>query len=155
ILDFGVATSRLPEGEGAVTATAETLSQAGLLVGTVGYMSPEQAQGRRVDQRTDIFAFGCLLYELLSGRQTFGGDAPMEVLVAVQRDPPAPLPDLVPGLPADLVRLVDRCLEKDPDRRFQSTRDLLFALTLIDTGGSSSERAPVPAAARETGDARG
>jgi hypothetical protein len=140
ILDFGVATWRAPEGEGLTSATAATLSQAGTLVGTVGYMSPEQARGQKVDARADLFAFGCLLYELLSGRESFGGDTPMEILAAVLRDAPTPLSDLVPSLPADLVRIVERCLEKEPARRFQSARDLLFALTLIPTSGSSSGR---------------
>ena len=143
ILDFGVAAWRAPEGNGAQGA-AQTLSQEGLLIGTVGYMSPEQARGQTVDHRSDLFAFGCLLHELLSGRETFAGATPMEVLVAIQRDAPPPLQDLVPNLPADVVRVVDRCLEKDPTRRFQSARDLLFALTLIPTSGVSLDRAPVP-----------
>jgi serine/threonine protein kinase len=141
ILDFGVATWRAPSGLD--SATAATLSQAGLVVGTVGYMSPEQARGQTVDNRTDVFAFGCVLYELLSGKEAFTGGTPMEILVAIQRDAPAPLQDRVPGLPADLVRIVDRCLEKDPARRFQSTRDLLFALGLVNTNSSPDAPAAV------------
>jgi hypothetical protein len=139
ILDFGVATWREPE-EGASMSKAATLSQDGLLIGTVGYMSPEQAKGQPVDARTDLFAFGCLLYELLSAKPAFGGASPVEILVAIQRDAPPPLHDLVPGLPDDVVRVVDRCLDKDPARRFQSARDLLFALSLIPVVGSGSDR---------------
>jgi hypothetical protein len=142
VLDFGVATWRGPD-DGSPSAMARTMSQGGLLVGTVGYMSPEQARGAAVDHRCDVFAFGCLLYELLCGHEAFGGGTPMEILVAVQRDAPVPLLDRVDKLPVDLVRLVDRCLEKDPARRFQSMRDLRFALSLIQTtGGSLAERAP-------------
>jgi len=144
ILDFGVATWKEPES--GADATAATVSQAGLVIGTVGYMSPEQARGQAVDHRSDLFAFGCLLYELLSGHEAFSG-TPMEILVAIQRDAPTPLQERVPGLPADVARIVDRCLEKEAGRRFQSTRDLYFALTLIDAGSTSGERTPaLPAA---------
>jgi hypothetical protein len=137
ILDFGLATWRRNDPAGLGDANAATLSQAGLVVGTVGYMSPEQARGQSVDHRTDIFAFGCVLYEMVSGKDAFTGDTPMEVLVAIQRDAPVPLEDCAPGVPADVVRVVNRCLEKDPARRFQSTRDLLFALSLINTGAAA------------------
>ncbi len=143
ILDFGVATRREPENGALPADIAATVSQDGLLIGTVGYMSPEQARGQTVDHRTDIFAFGCLLYELLTGQQAFTASTPLEVLVAIQRDTPPAIQDFVPSVAVDLVRIVDRCLEKDAARRFQSTRDLLFALTLLQTTGPSADSAPV------------
>jgi hypothetical protein len=152
ILDFGVATWRTGGAEALASATAETLSQAGLLVGTVGYMSPEQARGQSVDHRSDVFAFGCVLHELLSGKRAFDGDNPLTILVAIQRDAPAALPDLVPNLPADLVRLVERCLEKDPAARFQSMRDLSFALSVLATTSSLERVATAPAQTTPSGD---
>src|SRR5208283_4712312 len=108
----------------AASGTAPTLAENELIAGTAGYMSPEQARGQPVDHRSDIFAFGCVLYELLTGRPSFDGASPIEILAATQRDAPVPLQDLVPGLPEEVVRVVERCLEKEPARRFQSTRDL-------------------------------
>jgi len=107
-------------------------------------MSPEQSRGQSVDHRTDIFAFGCLLYELLTGIPAFNGPTPLETLVAIQRDAPLAIQDLVPNVPADIVRIVDRCLEKQVARRFQSARDLLFALTLLQTTGPSTDSAIAP-----------
>ncbi len=147
ILDFGIATWRSDEGEGITRASARTVSLAGTIVGTVGYMSPEQARGQKVDARSDIFAFGCVLYEMLSGQPAFDGGSPAEVLAAIQRDAPPPLEDLVPRLRPELSRIVERCLEKDPARRFPSARDVAFALSLIETGGPVSGEA-VPEAAR-------
>ena len=140
VLDFGVATWRASPTEALATADAATMSQTGMLVGTVGYMSPEQARGRDVDHRSDLFACGCLFYELLSATPAFGGGTPLETLVAIQRDAPRPLQDLAPSVPDDLVRIVDRCLEKDPAKRFPSARELLFALTLIPTARTTPER---------------
>lgn len=142
ILDFGIATRREPERGALASGSAQTVSQAGLLIGTVGYMSPEQARAQSVDHRTDIFALGCVLYELLTGKQAFTGPTPLEVLVAIQRDAPVAIQDVVPQVPADLVRIVERCLEKDAALRFQSARDLLFAMTLLQTAGPSSMERP-------------
>ena len=142
ILDFGVATLRPTDKDGLTSATAQTVSQGGLLIGTVGYMSPEQTRGEKVDQRSDLFAFGCLLYELLTGRATFDGSSPISVLAAIQRDTPVPLEELVPSMRHDLARVVDRCLEKDPAKRFPSARELAFSLRLIET----SRQAPADVA---------
>ncbi|MBM3797033.1 MAG: hypothetical protein FJW31_23980 [Acidobacteria bacterium] len=98
---------------------------AGTVSGTLYYMSPEQAEGRDVDTRTDLFAFGCVLYEMLAGRRAFAGDSVPQILDAILRSEPAPLPA---GTPPDLERIVRRCLRKDPRRRWQHVADLRVAL---------------------------
>ncbi|HEY0593256.1 MAG TPA: protein kinase [Thermoanaerobaculia bacterium] len=123
ILDFGLARSAVHAAPGAATLTIP-----GTIVGTVGYMSPEQLRGEPADARSDIFSLGCLLYEMLAGRRAFGGGAGSEALVAVLRDDPPPLRPLRPDLPESLVRLVERCLAKEPGERFQTAADLIFAL---------------------------
>ncbi len=88
-------------------------TDAGIVLGTVAYMSPEQAEGRQVDTRTDIFSFGVLLYEMLTGRRPFAGDTRLATLSAILKEVPQPLSEAAPGIPPDLERLVDRCLRKD------------------------------------------
>jgi TolB-like protein len=144
ILDFGLA---LPGGAalgredhgGATTRLSAT--ERGVVLGTVGYMSPEQVRGQTVDQRTDIFAFGCVLYEMLSGVQAFSGDTGADRIAAIlSRDP-----DALGGggveVPAVLQEIVQRCLEKRPEDRFSSAHDLALALqaTRSDTGGGVGE----------------
>ena len=132
ILDFGLAKLR-PELEPAPRradgATVSTATGAGLVLGTVGYMSPEQVKGDAADPRSDIFSFGVLLYEMLSGRRAFGGDTAAEVMTAILKDDPPELgkPEISPGLQ----RVVNRCLEKRPEERFQSARDIAFALEAV------------------------
>jgi Tol biopolymer transport system component len=121
------------------------------VLGTAGYMSPEQVRGVAADHRADLFAFGAVLYELLSGRPAFGGETMMDVMMAAAREDVPPLTSLRPDLPPALVRLIERCLEKDPARRFQSTRDLAFALESIG-GTRSGEALAQPAASGATGD---
>jgi serine/threonine protein kinase len=127
ILDFGLAKQArpLPSGEpGAQTVSLKT--REGALVGTLGYMAPEQVRGEEADARADVFAFGVVLYEMLMGRRPFARDTAAESLAAVLRDEPAPLdPARVPGPLAHLLR---RCLAKDRDGRFPSARELLSAL---------------------------
>ncbi len=128
VLDFGIA-RRDPAGED--TATRETvtvLTGDHALVGTIGYMSPEQAHGRPVDGRSDIFSFGVLLYQAISGRPAFRADTAAGLLSAVLRDEPEPLRTIVPSIPRALERCVMRCLEKDPRRRYQSAADLKIVL---------------------------
>ena len=131
ILDFGLAKLLHPEGaatgamEGA-TLTAET--DPGRMLGTVGYMSPEQVLGGVIDHRTDIFAFGVILYEMLAGRRAFPGDSSVDVLHAILHKAPQELSAVEPAVTPPLERLVARCLEKEPEDRFQSTRDLVFHL---------------------------
>jgi Tol biopolymer transport system component len=126
ILDFGLATQ--PEGRSGDTSTFAALSGPGVVAGTGGYMSPEQAEGRAVDARSDIFAFGVLLYELATGQRPFDRDSAVATLAAILRDPPPPLAGRRPDLPAPLIRLVERCLRKEPERRFHAVADVQIAL---------------------------
>jgi serine/threonine protein kinase/sugar lactone lactonase YvrE len=133
VLDFGLAklTERKTPG-GALTAAPTALpdqaTQQGAVMGTVGYMSPEQAMGKPVDHRTDVFAFGCLLYEAATGRRPFTGESQVDVLHAIVREKPVPVEEIAPQIPTALVRTIRRCLAKDPDRRYQSMKDLALEL---------------------------
>lgn len=127
ILDFGLAKPALTEDAAEQTISAP-LTSPGTILGTVGYMAPEQVLGRPTDPRTDIFSFGVVLYEMLSGRAPFRRDSAPETMTAILREEPAELGDSIDGLPASLDRIVRRCLEKEPERRFQSASDLAFAI---------------------------
>jgi hypothetical protein len=145
VLDFGLAKQNaVPLGEEAATIA---LSQPGMVLGTVGYMSPEQVRGQAVDARSDIFSFGCVLYELASGRQPFQGKSSADVMSAVLKDEPPEIAPAVPMPPA-LDAILHRCLEKDPARRFQSAADLAFALRSISNLSSSQPVMAKAAAAR-------
>jgi Tol biopolymer transport system component len=140
ILDFGLAKLRptldpnAPRSEGGSVSTA---TGAGVVFGTVGYMSPEQVRGDPADHRSDIFSFGSLLYEMLSGRRPFSGETAAEVMTAIlKEDPPEPAN---PDVPAGLEGVVRRCLEKRPEERFQSARDIGFALEAV-SGARSTEK---------------
>jgi serine/threonine protein kinase/tetratricopeptide (TPR) repeat protein len=134
ILDFGIA--KLVGTKGALTTgedlterataliPAQPLSTAGTVIGTVGYMSPEQAQGKPVDQRSDIFSFGCILYEAATRRRPFEGDSVIDTLHKIIYSPAPPITDLNPTAPSDLQRIVRRCLAKDPEKRYQTIRDV-------------------------------
>ena len=142
ILDFGLAKQTAPPALGSQSepASAETVAletSPGLVLGTVGYMSPEQVRGHGTDSRSDIFGFGCVLYEMLAGRRAFNGSSGMEVMSAILRDDPLPIADLNPHVPAALEAILCRCLEKNPEQRFQSAADLTFALESL--AGSSSD----------------
>jgi len=126
ILDFGIAKL---VGRDQVEGATRAQTQAGLLFGTPGYMAPEQVRGEPVDHRADIFAMGALLYEMLAGRRAFHGASAIETLNAILTTNPPPLAHEVTGIPPGLDVIVERCLEKDPDRRFQSAGDLEAALT--------------------------
>ena len=133
VLDFGLA--KLTEQADSV-AGGQTLPEArttgeGMIVGTVSYMSPEQDEGKKVDARTDIFSFGAVLYEMITGRRAFAGPSTASVLSAILRDEPKPVAELVPGVPRQLDRIVRRCLEKDPDRRYQHAGDLRIDLQQV------------------------
>src|SRR5262249_1410769 len=101
---------------------------AGTVMGTPGYMAPEQVRGEAIDARTDIFAFGAVLYEMLSGRRAFRRDTAAETMTAILKEDPPDLSDSSPSIPAVMGRIVRRCLEKNPEQRFQSAKDLSFAL---------------------------
>jgi dipeptidyl aminopeptidase/acylaminoacyl peptidase len=138
ILDFGLARITAPAD------TAETLADhtaPGAVLGTVGYMAPEQVRGEKADGRADIFALGAILHEMLSGERAFRRETPIETAHAIAKDDPPPLPQVDAGLAS----VVHRCLEKRPEERFQSARDIAFALEAL-SGGSASAHAPVPPA---------
>jgi Tol biopolymer transport system component len=125
VLDFGLAKLR-DEGSGDAQTLLPTpeLTGEGRIVGTVAYMSPEQAEGRKVDERSDVFSLGVLLYEMATSERPFKGETSLSVLSAILRDTPRPLADVNPSVPRDLARIVRRCLAKDPDDRYQSAADL-------------------------------
>jgi len=154
ILDFGLAVQALPGGGDStvlpdVAATALHTS-AGLILGTVGYMAPEQARAQKVDHRADIFSLGCVIYEMLTGVRAFQRDSAPETLTAILREEPPAMAALSPPVAPALERLVLHCLEKRPEDRFQSARDLAFALQALSgqTTASGITVASVPAAAR-------
>ncbi|HEY7099478.1 MAG TPA: protein kinase [Terriglobales bacterium] len=130
ILDFGLA--KIVAGE-TFPDNAPTIggTQAGLVLGTVGYMSPEQVRAQPVDNRSDIFSLGAILYEMLSGRRAFQGETLADTMSAILREEPPELSSTVHNLPPSLGHIVHRCMEKDSAQRFQSARDLAFSLELI------------------------
>lgn len=130
VLDFGVSKVLHPIDDSAPTFTGTAATAAGHLVGTLAYMSPEQVQGRAIDARSDIFSFGALLYEMLTGRQAFAGDGSLAVVSAVLTQTPPPMVTLRPEVPADLAALVDACLAKDRAAR-PSARDVVTRLAGI------------------------
>jgi serine/threonine protein kinase len=149
ILDFGLA-----KHTGAPDALAPTVTDfatvEGRILGTPGYMSPEQSKGKPVDARTDLFALGVVLYELLTGERPFRGSTAVEVLIAVDRDPYPPPSAINPRVSPDLDRLVARCLEKRPDDRFATCRDLIDALSNVSLENAENPAAAFPAARPET-----
>ena len=130
ILDFGLAKliDIKPEGATQTSEAATALMPAqhstpGMVMGTVGYMSPEQAQGRIVDQRSDIFSFGCLLYEAVTGRKPFAGNSTVDTLHKIIHDPAPAISDFNQAAPAEIQRIIRKCLAKEPDKRYQTIRD--------------------------------
>ena len=140
ILDFGLAKLTQPPTDvhdRRPSGIEET--HPGMLVGTAGYMSPEQARGTNVDHRTDIFAFGGILFEMLTGKRPFYGPSWAETMASILKDDPPPFSQTAPGTPVTLQRVVLRCLEKSPEERFQSASDLAFALeALSDPAGAAT-----------------
>jgi eukaryotic-like serine/threonine-protein kinase len=147
ILDFGLA--KLTQADVVVNATelAPTTpalnTQAGQVLGTMGYMAPEQVRGLAVDHRTDIFAFGVMLYEMLSGQRAFQGATSADTITAILKDDPPDLPVAERHISPALERIVDRCLEKSPTARFQSATDLAFALESLSSHSDRSEASGV------------
>jgi eukaryotic-like serine/threonine-protein kinase len=141
ILDFGLAKLTAPEEAviGATSApTAALKTETGVVMGTVGYMSPEQVRGQTADVRSDLFALGTVLYEMLSGKRAFSGDTAADTMTAILKEDPPDLSHLNNQVSSALDRAVRRCLEKDPEERFQSARDLGFTLEAL-SGTSSAE----------------
>jgi Tol biopolymer transport system component len=160
ILDFGLAKLAPREAPLSEATTAAELTATGAVLGTVGYMAPEQVRGEGADARSDLFALGCVLYELAAGRRAFSGRSAPETLSAILRDEPAPL--AAPGPTGTVLEgIVRRCLEKRPDDRFQSAHDLGFALEAllaptapvapVAAPGAAAGRTPLRTAARWAG----
>ncbi len=151
ILDLGLAKlihpeTSLQEQTSAPTQTPGT--EPGVVMGTVGYMSPEQVRGQPADHRSDIFSFGSILYEMLSGRSPFKGESAVETMSAILKEDPADLSETSRSLPAGLERLVRHCLEKRPEQRFQSARDIGFDLETMSSAASVPAATLVPAGTR-------
>jgi len=133
ILDFGLAKLTQSDGNQSQTdiPTRRVDTDPGVVLGTVGYMSPEQLKGRAVDQRSDIFSFGAILYEMLSGRRAFHGESAAETMSAILKEDPPALSDTNESVSPALERLINRCLEKNSQERFHSASDLAFAIEAL------------------------
>jgi TolB-like protein/Tfp pilus assembly protein PilF len=153
ILDFGLAkrteTSKPEDETNAPTASQHT--EPGTVMGTAGYMSPEQVRGHLVDHRSDIFSFGSILYEVLSGKRAFRQETAVETLAAILKEEPPELSESGRTVSAALGHIVKRCLEKSPDRRFQSAHDLAFAIEELSSRATSVMPAPARAERRPRG----
>ena len=137
VLDFGLAKltdssplSQTGSGESDATQTIDQapLTVEGSIIGTVSYMSPEQAQGKRVDLRSDIFSLAVVLYEMVTGTRAFAGDSALSTLSAILRDEARPIPEIAPDTPPQLEQVIHRCLRKNPDQRFQTMKEVQVAL---------------------------
>jgi serine/threonine protein kinase len=147
ILDFGIArVKRVVSPEAETLTTGIETTKRGVVMGTIGYMSPEQVRGEQAEAPSDIFSLGCVLYEMLSGRRPFAGEAPTETIAAILRDEPPPLAASGEKVPEALERVIRHCLVKNPGERYQSARDLGFDLKMMLTGRSIA--APLPAQRR-------
>jgi TolB-like protein/Tfp pilus assembly protein PilF len=124
VLDFGLAKDVQSSVETDVTRTSPGLTQAGVVMGTPSYMSPEQVSGRPLDHRSDLYSLGVVMFEMATGRRPFDARSSAELISAILRDTPPPVTDIRPELPADLSRVIRRCLEKDPRHRMQTARDI-------------------------------
>jgi len=150
VLDFGLA--KLTEAVTGELGEAATMpaqggpsTEKGVVFGTVAYMSPEQVGGKKIDTRSDIFSFGSLLYEMVTGRQAFHGDSKISTLFAILKDDPEPLSAVLADIPRDLEKLILRCLRKDPDRRFQHMADVKVSLEELKEESESGKLASVAA----------
>src|SRR5438445_4361958 len=154
VLDFGLAKlTERTSGEFGDTATMRADEKPdtaeGAVVGTVAYMSPEQAEGKPVDARSDLFAFGSLLYEMITGQRAFHGDSKLSTLSAILKEDPKPISAVVADAPRDLEKIITRCLRKDPDRRFQHMVDVKIELLEVkeeSDSGSAFRDTPSPRA---------
>ena len=150
ILDFGLAKlAQKPGAEAEGITMTSSHTAAGVVMGTASYMAPEQVRGETVDARTDIFAFGAVLYEMLSGKRAFRRDTTPETMTAVLKEDPPDIAESTPSLSPALDRIVRRCLEKNPEQRFQSAKDLSFALSSLSGTDSSAAAKVVVAAHRD------
>jgi dipeptidyl aminopeptidase/acylaminoacyl peptidase len=143
ILDFGVAKLQAPADDNRAIETMTTVTKHGSMVGTVAYMSPEQLRGKPVDHRSDIFSFGAILYEIVSGNRAFRGETEVDTMTAVLREEPAAAHLEDASIPAGYQDIIRHCLEKEPENRFQSAKDLVFALQTL-SGSSPVRTIPSP-----------
>jgi serine/threonine-protein kinase len=161
ILDFGLAKLRRPEelGPPETAMTQGSGTMPGIVMGTLGYMSPEQVRGQQVDHRSDIFALGAIFYEMLSGKRAFQGNTPADTLTAILIHDPPSLIGTSPNITAPLERIIRRCLEKEPNERFQSAKEVGFALKALsdvpasvraDSGKAPAVRIPQQLTAQAT-----
>jgi eukaryotic-like serine/threonine-protein kinase len=142
ILDFGLARLLRYHGTDNPNATISLLTEPGVMMGTAGYMSPEQVNGKAADHRADIFAFGAVLYEMVTGKRAFQKATSAETMTAILNEDPVDVSQIAPKAPPALRRIVQRCLEKKPDQRFQSASDLAFALEALSDSGDISAAMP-------------
>lgn len=149
LVDFGLARFDDPQ---AAAASATRLTAPGAMLGTPGYMAPEQIRGEDVDGRTDVFAFGVLLFELASGRHPFSGSTSVSTVARVLESPPPDLRRLAPACPPALAAVIDRCLRKDPAERYGAARELVDDLERARRRPTSSPPADLAGAARNSGD---
>jgi eukaryotic-like serine/threonine-protein kinase len=131
ILDFGLAKLTAPSGNEAMSPSRRLGTSPGLIIGTIGYLSPEQLRGEQPDQRADMFAFGVILYEMLTGRRPFERGSPADITAAILKEEPPDLNEPRRVIPPAVDKIVRRCLEKNPAHRFQSASDLGFALEVL------------------------
>ena len=153
ILDFGLAKLVAAKAGAADATSAPTVglgTEPGMVLGTAGYMSPEQVRGRDVDPRSDLFALGAVMFEMAAGRRAFRGESSMDTMSAILKEEPPELTKLNPDIPMGVERIIRRCLEKDPEERFQSARDLAFALESLSAPSavSSGAQAALPGVAQ-------
>ena len=145
VLDFGLAklTDRSASSPDDATFSANPVTGDGLVMGTAPYMSPEQAHGRKLDSRSDIFSFGSVLYEMITGQKPFTGDSHLSVVAKILHEDPKPATQLVPSIPPDLAKIVSHCLRRDPARRYQHMADVKVALEDVQEESASGPQAPV------------
>ena len=150
VLDFGLAKLRphVLAGDDATNALSDARTIRGQVLGTIAYMSPEQAEGKDVDHRSDIFSLGILLHQMITGRRPFGGGSTAAILVSLLRDTPPLVNAVRPDVPAQLARMIQRCLEKNPARRYQSVADLRADLVDLQQDLNSGIGPAAPPAAR-------
>jgi|GEM_PF-366247 len=155
LLDFGLAKLTEQSSSGSSLRSQTPHTEDGAILGTVAYMSPEQAEGRSVDGRSDVFSFGSLLYELLSGRRAFGSDSKAGALAAILNRQPERLSQLAPQTPPELERIISRCLRKSPEKRYQHFGDIKLALEELRDDFEAGRLHPEPSSAKRAASSRG
>ena len=150
ILDFGLAKLTRPEAAGGDDApTVHAVTEPGLIMGTVGYMSPEQVRGQAADPRSDLFSFGAILYEMISGKRAFHGETSADTMSAILKEETPELSETARNVPPGLERIVRHCLEKVPSQRFHSAGDLAFDLEALTEISATSSKSGAQAAVQE------